>query len=442
MRNLVKFSIILFCCPLVSTIAQTEAFNAFTFTPPNGWKKDLKEERVMYEGISNGKFCQIYLWTLVNSSGNNQADFDKEWNNLYAKNYTFNQKPQIEKRNEEGWEITVGVAPTTFKGGDFMAMLVTFTGKGQSFSISSNFNDESFLTDIEAFMTSLDIKEMPAAQTNTINSGSNKAANSGISISTTNFDDGWISTPKTDYVQVSKADTEVRLYYIDKPLDDAKTQYDEPTDYFWKIYVAPEFKINNPQKFSGVTYPIIYHQQADAIEIKTGKRCYIAMKVIYEGGARVIIAITPTQNIYQQLFPQPDAMNRMIGYNKFAVAAKDIFGSWSKSGGSGVEYYNAYSGNYAGMSAISTTDEFIFSSNSAYQSIHNSASTGSSGTKFAALKYNGKFTVNNWELMATNRVEGKTKKFWCQFEAVKGGFLLILTDSDYEPLKYVLFKKK
>jgi hypothetical protein len=442
MRNLIKLSVIFFACPLVATIAQTETFNAFTFTPPKGWKKELKEERVMYEGIRNGKFCQIYLWTMINSSGNNQADFDKDWNNLYAKNYTFNQKPQTENRKEEGWDVTVGVAPSTFKGGDFVAMLVTFTGKGQSFSISSNFNDESFLTDIEAFMTSLDIKEMPVNQTNTISSGGDKAANSGISISTTNFDDGWVSTPKTDYVQVTKNDTEVRLYYIDKQLDEAKTQYDETTDYFWKIYVTPEFRISNIQKFSGVTYPIIYHQQADAVEIKTGKQCYVAIKVIYEGNAGVVMAITPNQGIYQQLFPQPNAMNRMIGYNKFAVAAKDIFGSWSKSGGGGVEYYSAYSGNYTGMSAISTTDEFIFNSNSTYQSMHNSASTDNSGTKFAALKYNGKFTVNNWELMATNRDNGKTKKFWCQFEAVKGGFLLILTDSDYEPLKYVLFKKK
>ncbi|MBL7747249.1 MAG: hypothetical protein JNM19_07490, partial [Chitinophagaceae bacterium] len=93
-------------------------------------------------------------------------------------------------------------------------------------------------------------------------------------------------------------------------------------------------------------------------------------------------------------------------------------------------------------SAISTTDEFTFNNNSAYQSVHNSANTNSGGTQFAALKYNGKFSVNNWELMATNRVGGKTKKFWCQLEAVKGGFILILTDSDYEPLKYVLYKSK
>ena len=64
------------------------------------------------------------------------------------------------------------------------------------------------------------------------------------------------------------------------------------------------------------------------------------------------------------------------------------------------------------------------------------------GTRFAKLQYSGKFTVNDWEVIATNRVSGKTKKFWGRLVAVRGGYLLILTDSDYEPLIYTLFKKK
>jgi len=53
----------------------------------------------------------------------------------------------------------------------------------------------------------------------------------------------------------------------------------------------------------------------------------------------------------------------MLSYNKFGVTKNDIIGTWSKTGGGGVEYYNAYTGNYTGMSAISSTDEFVFNSN-------------------------------------------------------------------------------
>lgn len=132
----------------------------------------------------------------------------------------------------------------------------------------------------------------------------------------------------------------------------------------------------------------------------------------------------------------------MLSYNKFGVTKNDIIGTWSKTGGGGVEYYNAYTGNYTGMSAISSTDEFIFNTNDTYISTHRAANTNTGSTTFSGLDYKGNYSVNTWELMVTNRVGGKTKKFWCQLMAVKNGYILILTDSDYEPLKYVLFKKK
>ena len=130
----------------------------------------------------------------------------------------------------------------------------------------------------------------------------------------------------------------------------------------------------------------------------------------------------------------------MRNANRFAVSAEDLVGTWTGGGGGGVEYYNAY--GYAGMSAISTSDEFIFASNGTYQSTHDSANMSGGGTTFAKLQYKGNFTANDWNLFATNRVSGKTKKFLSHFQAVRGGFLLILTDSDYEPLKYTLFKKR
>jgi hypothetical protein len=190
-----------------------------------------------------------------------------------------------------------------------------------------------------------------------------------------------------------------------------------------------------------VQYPVIYHIQADAVEKQTGKACFVAIKIVYSGGARPIVVIAANPNSYQQLFPHPNDMDRMLNYNKFAVTANDITGTWTGGGGNGVEYYNAYSGTYAGMSAVSTADEFVFNSNGNYQSTHNSANMNNGSTKFSGIKYNGAFSVTDWEINAGNRVSGKTKKFIAQLIAVKGGFLLQLTDSDYRPLVYTLFKK-
>lgn len=90
--------------------------------------------------------------------------------------------------------------------------------------------------------------------------------------------------------------------------------------------------------------------------------------------------------------------------------------------GGGVEYYNAYSGAYTGIAADST---------------HRYANTANGATRFNGLDYQGRFSLPTpWELHATNRVDGKTNKFWARLEAVRNGYVLVLTDSDYEPLPY------
>ncbi len=277
-------------------------------------------------------------------------------------------------------------------------------------------------------------------QTTKTNTPKQPAGNYGITKYTTNFDDGWVATALNDYVQLQKNSTEIRLFYVNKEWDDSRLNTVEPTDHYWAKTVSPYFNVGNVQRWSGVEYPVIYFLQADAVDKKTNKQSFITMKIIYEGGARVIVTIAPNKETYQQQFAHPNDLNKMLNANRFAVTAQDLNGTWSGSGGGGVEYYNAY--GYAGMSAISTSDEFVFAANSSYQSTHDSANMSGGGTRFAKVQYKGKFTASDWELFATNRVSGKTKKFLCQFEAVRGGFLLKLTDSDYEPLKYTLFKKR
>ena len=92
--------------------------------------------------------------------------------------------------------------------------------------------------------------------------------NSGITKSTTNFDDGWTATASSDYVKLTKAGTELRLHYIDKALDDARPNTIDAPEYYWSKYVEPYFNVSNLQKWSGVQYPVIYHLQANAVEKK------------------------------------------------------------------------------------------------------------------------------------------------------------------------------
>lgn len=426
--------------------AQTKQYDIFSYTAPKNFVLKEQKQRLLYEKKEGNSFCQLFVWPAQQGSNDPDANFKTDWDYFAAKPYNLAEEPEKQKETQNGWEVITGVSPITKGGINFIVTVSTFTQGNISWCAITVFNDEKYVPVIDQFLMSVkaDTKKFIHPKTNApVNTNVTPVTNnSGISISTTNFNDGWTSIPTADYVQVTKGSTEVRLYYINSKLDNNRPNTIDAPEYYWSHIVQPAFTVAAPQKWSGVEYPVIYFMQGNGTNKQTGKSCFVAMKVIYEGGARVVVVITPNENSYRQQFSHPNDINKMTVYNKFAVAAKDIVGTWSKAGGGGVEYYNAYTGGYAGMSAISTTDEFTFNTNSTYQSVHNSANTSNSGTQFAALKYTGKFTVNTWELMATNRVGGKTKKFWCQLEAVKGGFILILTDSDYEPLKYILFKKK
>ena len=65
-----------------------------------------------------------------------------------------------------------------------------------------------------------------------------------------------------------------------------------------------------------------------------------------------------------------------------------------------------------------------------------------SNTKFYDQKYNGNYTVTNWDITTTKQFEGKTKVFWAQFEAVRGGRVLNLTEKEATAMNYHLVKTK
>ena len=225
-------------------------------------------------------------------------------------------------------------------------------------------------------------------------------------------------------------------------MDDARPNTIDAPEYYWSKYVEPYFTVSNVQKWSGVQYPVIYHLQANAVEKKTGKACFVAIKIVYSGGARPIVVIAPNQNSYQQQFPYPNDIDPYLNANKFAVTTSDIIGTWKGGGGGGVEYYNAYSGTYAGMSAVSATDEFSFNTNGTYSSTDRSASMNNGGTQFGGQDFKGNFSVTDWSLTATNRYGGKTTTYNAHLIAVKNGYLLYMADAANPSMNYTLYKSK
>jgi hypothetical protein len=433
--------------------AQSNLYDIFSYKVPAGFT--LKESNgYLYYYKNEGKnYCQLFLYPAVSGQNDVEKDFAKNWD-FFARNA--DQKvadPETKELDSlNGWQMIMGAARGLFGKQMFALTLSTFTKDDITYYAGAVFTDKKFIPAAQEFIASVvpdDEKFVRSSGNNNqplqnIHTGSNTnaSASSSITKSTTNFDDGWTASITNDYVKLSKAATELRLHYIDKALDDARPNTIDAPEYYWSKYVEPYFTVSNLQKWSGVQYPVIYHLQADAVDKETGKQCFVAIKIVYNGGARPIVVIAPDQNSYQQQFPHPNDIDPMLNANRFALTASDIAGTWKGGGGGGVEYYNAYSGTYAGMTAVSSTDEFTFNSNGTYSSTYRSASMNNSGTQFGGQDFKGNATVADWSITLTNRYGGKTTAYNAQLIAVRNGYLLSMADATNPSMNYTLYKTK
>ena len=429
--------------------AQTN-FDIFTYKAPPGFTLVDNKGPLYYKKTEGKNYCQLFIYAATNGQKDVEKDFSKNWD-FFARNPSqkVGDPDTKEKDTINGWQTVFGAAKGAFNKQLFAITVSTFTKGSITYFIAAVFTDKKFIPIAQEFIAGVIPNEEKMVKTESkppvqeVTAGNIKPVSSNsITKFNTTFDDGWFSTAMENYVKVTKAGTEVRLHFIDKAMDDAMPNTVESQEYYWDKYVIPYFTISNPQKWSGVEYPVIYFMEADAVDKKTGRQCYVAIKVVYGGGARPVVIIAPNRESYWKEFPHPNDINKMLNYNKFAVTANDIIGTWKGSGGGGVEYYNAYSGTYAGMSAVSSTDEFAFNSDGTYSSMYRSANMNNGGTQFGGQDFKGPFSVTDWSVTASNRYKGKTTTYKAQLIAVKGGYLLYMEDADNASMNYTLFKAK
>jgi hypothetical protein len=445
------------CCLILGMLTsvcfsqQRETFDMATFIPPAGWPKEAKDFAVSFVTTNNQTqgWCRVTIYKSIASSGNSVTDFNTEWNALIAKNYPDAALPTPEATTEDGWTSQSGVAKFQYNDQYAFGLLTTVSGYEKEVSIVVLMNQEEFMPAVERFLASIDlikpavvtnkpVAPMKPTQSAQPTSGSSGAG--GISISTTNFDDGWVAQPFADWVRIVSGTTEVYIYYT----DDFSLKYSgqvEPENHYWSSLIAQRFDVVNEARWVETTYPPIYYKEGDAVSKETGKSCFIAMDVFFtNGGAQVILAVSPSKDALKQKFQHPRDLEKMLVYNKFAVTEKDLVGVWEESTGTGIDMYNSVTGSYAGMSTTAAANKFTFKTAGDYESTHKGAFGMVGSMKFYDQKYNGKYTVTNWDVTMTKRFEGKTDVFWAQFQAVKGGSVLHITNKTYSGISYHLVK--
>ncbi|MFT3843818.1 MAG: hypothetical protein QM725_02105 [Lacibacter sp.] len=458
----------------ISTVASAQqAFDIVTYTLPGGWKlAEQKENAVQFQKIEGKNWAQITIYKNTISKGTIEADFESEWNELAAAPFQIKEAP-VKTSAEDitgGWKKISGSAKWIFNGSNVITTVTTYHRHGACVSIICNTTLQKFTDEYNQLLSTVQLQNENAENTpqqstlSTTNKKNTVAVSNGYKFNTTTFDDGWVSTVREDWVDVSKGNIKVLIHFPKEgtvfPADP-----DKLTNAAWNILVAPRYaNLCNYKTAYIETYNRPYFGMGNVKEKSTGKNVFVVM---FRRSGGWIEIICPDSKSFANEFgfnpetirwakiseysggyvvdnsqgitikaDEPEVYNKldnMTGRNKFAVDASDLnnTGEWKDHFSSNTFYSNYYTGAYMGISTFSSTKWFVFKPGSRYHWELVMGNSYGGRTDIAQAKGDGIFkSLNNWQLYFTD-IEGKPKTFDVYFSAIKNGRVLWMNDAQH-----------
>ena len=438
-----------------------ERFDIVSYTSPLGWTKENGNDFVAYtiSNKTNNEYARILIFKSLPGTGNINEDFDTEWKELVQANYQPGVFTQTNVSDyKDGWVSKIGVAPFKYQNVNHAALLMTMMKAQTKMSFVFISNTTSYQTVFEDFASSFQFdaagknitqqnKPQPDEKSNSMqtavlppaqqNSNAD-ARNFGFTFTTSNFDDGWTANTQQEWVLVEKENARVYLYYaVPYNSDNFSGTGVMDRDYYWDNYVARQFKTTTKQYNDGGEFISSFqpkYVEGWGIDPVSGKKAFVSMTLsVAPNAAQLIVASYPDEVSFRQAFPKANDkfvsdLANMTRYNKFAVSAADITGTWQSGGSQMTQWYDAITGNYAGATMASSSATFHFYSDGSYTSIHNGATGVVGAMNTFQQEYKGTSTVSNWNIVLTNQYQGKINTFDAHFQAVKGGRLLYMNN--------------
>ncbi len=434
----------------LKSYSQQTVYDVFTVNAPVGWTKGEEGKvYISYTTINQQtrSWCRFLVYKSTIGTGNLMTDFNKEWNDLVVKANNVTEAPVMsDSVVQNGWSTIAGSGQFVFESKPVVVMMSTFSANLRCASIIVMTNDLlAYQQDITTFMDAVELKEMmapssapPVLETKTI---APVAISSGYQYNTSNFDDGWTSVVKEDWVEVVKGDIRVLLHY---PREEEKKyipQHDESTRFFWNLFVAPRY--SNLRNFEMLSYSMSFEPAHFAggflRDNQTGQDVWVTVFQKAKSGWIEIITKDKQQFVNTFGINNPDSyfmdwepLLKLAGYNKFAVGENDLPGKWSNDFSSSSSYYNVYTGIYSGSSTYASRVTFTFDKNKKY-TWHLVMASGGTGTRTSVeqVNANGAYKhIGNWQLWFSD-IEKKPKTYSAYFSCIKGGRILWLQDTGY-----------
>lgn len=439
--------------PSAAQAGKRRTFDLATFTPPAGWSEQLQDGLAGYSYMNEERthYCQLIFFKSVASTGDARADFDKDWREVIAAKYNVTGKVKPLRRPKlEGWTVNAGTARAKLVDHEADVSLTTYSGHGAVVSIVTVGNDKRCARAAKGVLASLKLEGAAEAahagavavkvddDTARAPAGSAPGADGRFAFDRSTFDDGWVASIEADWVKVEKGDVTVYLYFVvpyDSSIFSGTGVIDR--DYYWDNYVAKQFRINSKEyRDDGEVVAALRppYVEGAGVDRQSGKRRFVAMHLgISPNAAMLTVASAPDEAALRRAFPKANDrwasdLAAMSRYNKFAVGAKDLVGTWQSGGSQTLQWYDARTGAYAGATFAASSATFTFAADGSYRSVHNGATGAVGAMNTFQQTYKGTYRVANWSVTATKRFEGRTDTFDAHLQVVRGGRLLFLDD--------------
>lgn len=450
-----KYSILSAVCYLafsVSVSAQTtETFDIATFQSPKGWQRQAAADSIQFltEDEKAGTFCIITLTKSIPALESPKENFEAAWETIVKGAVNVSAAPtMLPASNPEDWKAEMGTAPFEKDGVKGAVVLITVSGHGKMVNLMILMNTEAYEAAVTAFIESISLKKplvekgQPPIDAPPLGQGirPSPVRKSSFKFSTSNFDDGWTSTEREDWVEVVKGQFKVLIHYPKAgtifPADP------EPlTNTAWDILVAPRYSsLRNYKTASIANYSRPYLGMGHAVERTSGKQVFVLL--FRQGNTGWIEFVAPDKNSFMQQYKfDPETIRwdsesdlltpliQMVNYNKFAIAESDFNGTWTSDFTGVQQLYSVYTGDYAGMNVNQSKEEFVFGAGNSYSWRLLVVSGMIGSTNYANVKSAGKFSVlNNWQIQFS-KIESGPKTYNAYWSCIKGARLLHLLDA-------------
>ncbi|MFT3980741.1 MAG: hypothetical protein QM687_09755 [Ferruginibacter sp.] len=418
-----------------------QRFDLASFTVPKGWQQTSKEGTftISKEDTKKGTYCLVTLYKSLDAGSNAGENFNHSWEALVKENLGADAVPEMQPAvNDDGWEVLSGHAAFSKDGLNGVALLIAGTGYNKLANILILTNSDVYEKEMTAFLESVNYSKPSSAPTNTTTAAATlpSPAAGGFKFTSTNFDDGWVATEQTDWVEATKGNIKALLHF-ETDVQAANTDPDVMCAAAWNKLVAPRYKNMQGYKVAPnmLDYERAYFVKATLTDNQGGQPRFVAL--FKKGQVGWIEIVCPDEQTFINAFGIDiskidhntstniwDPLKKLANLNKFAVDAGDLKGKWTNNFAGNTYYTNINTGLSAGMSTYSSGQEYNFLPGQKYKWHIVAVNSYGGNSSFAQGKGEGSWKLNsNWEIYFSN-MEGKPRTEAVQFSCIKGGRIL------------------